>query len=58
MFPALGMVEIDLGSDVVREAVQFISDAAQHLLQGRLDGRFRQSPSVVGLCAIRMSGAY
>src|SRR5947208_15211947 len=52
MFPALGMVEIDIGSDVVREAVQFISSAAQHLLKGRLEGRFRQSPSVVGLCAI------
>ena len=52
MFPALGMVEIHIGSDIVREAVQFISDAAQHLLQVRLDGRFRQPPGVVGLCAI------
>ena len=53
MFQNLGMVEIDLISrEFVRKAIKFVRNAPQHLLYVRLDGRFRQSPRVPGLCSI------
>jgi hypothetical protein len=48
MFPNLGTVEIDLTtSEIVREAIKFISNATQYFRHVRLDGHFRQSPGVV-----------
>jgi hypothetical protein len=53
MFQMLGLVEIDvIRREIVREAIKFLRDASQYLLHVRLDGHFRQSPGVVGLCAI------
>jgi hypothetical protein len=53
MFPNLGRVEIDFTiSDIICEALKFISHAPQYLFHVRLDGHFCQSPGVVGLCAI------
>ena len=47
------MVEIDLVSrELVRDAIKFVRDASQYLLHVRLDGHFRQSPGVVGLCVV------
>ena len=53
MFQNLGMVEIDfISGEFVRKAIKFVRNAPQHLLYVRLDGRFRQSPGVPGLCSI------
>ena len=53
MFQNLRMVEIGFtGRKIVREAIKFFRNAAQFLLQVRLDGHFRQSPGVVGLCVV------
>jgi hypothetical protein len=53
MFQDLGMVEIDfISREFVRKAIKFVRNAPQHLLYVRLDGRFRQSPGVPGLCSI------
>jgi hypothetical protein len=53
MFQDLGMVEIGfISREFVRKAIKFVRNAPQHLLYVRLDGRFRQSPSVPGLCSI------
>jgi len=53
MFQMLAPVEIDvIRREIVREAIKFLGYAPQHLFHVRLDGHFRQSPRVVGLCAI------
>jgi hypothetical protein len=53
MFQMLGLVEIDVISrEIVREAIKLLRYAPQYLFHVRLDGHFRQSPRVVGLCVI------
>ena len=53
MFQMLGLVEIDVISrEIVREAIKLLRYAPQYLFHVRLDGHFRQSPRVDGLCAI------
>jgi len=47
----LGLVETNVvRRDIVREAIKFLGYAPQYLFHVRLDGHFRQSPSVIGLC--------
>ena len=51
IFQMLGLVETNVvRRDIVREAIKFLGYAPQYLFHVRLDGHFRQSPSVVGLC--------
>ena len=53
MFRMLGLVEIDVTyREIAREPIKLLRDAPQYLFHVRLDGHFRQSPRVVGLCAI------
>ena len=37
---------------LVREAIKFLRNAAQDLRHVRLDGHFRQLPSMVGFCVV------
>jgi hypothetical protein len=52
LFQTLGMVEIDLVGDIVREAIKFSRNAPQHLFYVRQDSPVRQLPGVPGLGSI------
>jgi hypothetical protein len=41
-----------MGCQLIREAIKLLRNATQFLRQVRLDGYFRQSPSMIGFCVV------